>query len=121
MSFKSSKTTRRPLPTATTSRTLFGSAQLTWILPITPWVSQGNEADVFAVAPQHRRADGAGPQRFLVKQIIENGDVVRRQIPNRIDVPANGSEVGASSVQIINAAEFRRLHVLLHLADAGVV
>ena len=108
-SLRSSNTTRRRLPTATTSRTLFGSAQLTWMLPMTSLlIAERREGDVFAVGLQDAGADRRRPQRLLVEQVVEDGDVVRRQVPRGVDVLADRAEVGPRRVQVIRLAELHR-------------
>src|SRR5438552_4160076 len=54
-------------------------------------VAERRERDVVALGAQHARADGRRPSRLLAEQVVEDGDVVRREIPDRVDVVANGS------------------------------
>ena len=49
-------------------------------------IAEGDEGNVFARVSQGARADGAGPLRLFVEQIIEDGNIVRGQIPDGIDV-----------------------------------
>src|SRR5580704_4907138 len=84
-------------------------------------VAEGDEGHIFAHISQRPRADGAGPLRLLVQQVIEDGDIVRGQIPNGVDVRTNGAEVRARGVQVIHASEIGRLDVFTQLLNSGIV
>src|SRR5215468_6381766 len=49
-------------------------------------VAERGERDVVAVGAQHARADGRGPLRLRLQQIVEDRDVVGGQIPHRVHV-----------------------------------
>lgn len=58
-------------------------------------VAEGNKGDILTCVSQGSRANSTGPLRLFVEQIIEDGNIVRGQIPDGVDVRANGAEIGA--------------------------
>src|SRR5580704_1418545 len=72
-------------------------------------VAESDERHILAHIAQCPRTDGADPLRLFVQQVIEDGNVMRGQIPNCVDVRTNGAEVRARGMQVIHAPEIRRL------------
>ncbi len=84
-------------------------------------VAERDEADVLPAVAQDARAHGADPGRGVVEQVVEDRDVVRRQVPERVDVRAERTEVRAARVHVVQVAERAVVHQRLHAADAAVV
>src|SRR5262245_15522743 len=84
-------------------------------------VAERGKSDVVARRLQHPRADRRSPLGLVLEQVIEDSDVVRRQIPDGVDILADRPEVGPCSVKIVDLPELFRRHALLHLPHAGVV
>jgi hypothetical protein len=84
-------------------------------------VAERGKGDVVARRLQHARADRRGPLRLVLEQVIEDGDVVRRQIPDGVDVLPDRSEIRPGGVEVVDLPELIRRHALLHLPHAGVV
>src|SRR5262249_8045147 len=76
-------------------------------------VAERREGDVVAIGAEHARADRGRPLRLLVEQVIEDRDIVRRQVPDGVDVVPDRAEVGSRRVQVVRLAELRGAHVLL--------
>src|SRR5262245_62132663 len=81
-------------------------------------VTERDEADVLANAPENAPADSADPLRFCVEQEVEDRHVVRRQIPDRVYVRANRAEIGPASVEVVDGTESVRTHQRLDLPNA---
>ena len=53
-------------------------------------------------------------QRQFLKQIQENGDIMRGQIPGDIDISLEQTEVESSSCDVLNLANIARINNFLH-------
>ena len=84
-------------------------------------VAKSDEGDILAGISQGARADGARPLRLLVEQIVEDGNVVRGQIPHGIDVWAYGAEVRARGVQVIDTSKIGGFDEFAQLLNSGIV
>src|ERR1700738_1831075 len=82
-------------------------------------VTERNKSNIMTAIPQNLAAYRADPLRHAVQQIVKNGNVVRRQVPERIHIVTDRTEVCSAGVEVINSA-LARLHVLFHLLDAGI-
>src|SRR2546430_6447990 len=49
--------------------------------------------------PENFAAHGTDPLRRSIQQIIKDGDVMRREVPECIDVAADGTKIGPAGVQ----------------------
>src|SRR5438094_2020468 len=82
-------------------------------------VPQGDESDVVAAVAQDLAPHRADPFRRAVEKIVENRDVMWGEIPQRVDVVADGAQVGPARVEIVDPAPVF-LDVLLDLSNARV-
>src|SRR5215831_9105409 len=80
-------------------------------------IAEGDESDVFSAVPQHFGAHGADPVGGRVQQVVEDGDVMRREVPQRIDVVANGAHIRPAGVEIVQLAYFVPLDIFLDFRD----
>ena len=57
----------------------------------------------------------------ITKPILDDADIVRREIPQGIDVGPDSTEVQPLTVDIANLAQLAGVEQLLHIPDRGVV
>lgn len=84
-------------------------------------VVEGEEADILNAGKQHTLAGGGNLDRLRAEQEVEDGDVVAGEVVDRADVLADGAEVGAHGIHVIDAAELAAIKVGLQMQDAGIV
>ena len=81
-------------------------------------IRERDEPHVLPVVVEDLGADGADEIRFAPEQEVEDRDVVRGEVPDRIDVPTDRTEACPARIEVVDVL---LVHVLLHLADACVV
>ncbi len=84
-------------------------------------VLQRDERDVLAIGAEQAAAGRRHPVRRAAEQVVEDGELVGRQIFDDVDVVPDGSEVGARRVDVLDGAEIAAGEPLVQVADAGVV
>src|SRR4051812_26107305 len=84
-------------------------------------VEQMDEYRILASLLEMRNAKGLNANRSLSQQIIENGDVVRGEVPCNVHIFAHEAEMRPRGGQIINATQLTGVDDLFHLSNARVV
>src|SRR4029077_20555756 len=83
------------------------------------WITEGNKSHIVTAISQYLAAHCAYPLRHTVEQVVEDGNVVRGQIPERVHIAADGTEICPPGVEVIDPA-LARLDVLFYLLNAGI-
>src|SRR5690606_13877151 len=84
-------------------------------------IPEDDEPDVLATVAQRSRADRADPKRGGAHEVVEDGDVVRGEVPERIDISPDWPEVGATCVQVVDPTQLSPVDVLFDALHARVV
>src|SRR3954470_23621610 len=84
-------------------------------------VEQMDEHSILASLLEMRNAKGLHANRSLSQQIIENGDVVRGEVPCNIHILADQPKMSPCGCQIINATQLTGVDDLFQLSNAWVV
>ncbi len=66
------------------------------------------------------RPDGAHPQRNLIDEVVEDRDVVRRQVPEGVDVGPKRAQVRPRSIEVVHLPERPAIDQHLDVLDALV-
>src|ERR1700722_8571598 len=82
-------------------------------------IAQRDETNIVAAVSKDLSSDRADPLWGAIKKVIEDRDVVGCEVPESIDVAADGAQVRPARVQIIDPAG-AVLDVLFYLADASI-
>src|SRR5205809_2518582 len=82
-------------------------------------IAERDKTYVVPAIPENFAAHGTDPLRRSIQQIIKDGDVMRREVPECIDVAADGTKIGPAGVQVVDPAGVL-LHIFFYFADAGI-
>src|SRR5262245_31630671 len=82
--------------------------------------------DVLDAVADVAGATGTDAYRWFLDEMVQDGDVVRCQIPEHVDIALDEAEVDAHRIEVVQLAQVAARNDLLHLAyrtgiDEGVV
>jgi hypothetical protein len=83
-------------------------------------IVQGQVGDIHQPARCVRRAGGRHGARALGDEIVDDGEVVRREIPEHVGVALEEPEIDAHRVEVVQLAELAAVDDRLHPAHGPV-
>jgi hypothetical protein len=84
-------------------------------------VSEGDEPDIVARILQDSRADRTHPLWCRGEKVVEDRDVVRREVPDCVHVVPNGPETRPSRVEVVGVSDRAVRDELADRSDPTVV
>jgi hypothetical protein len=82
-------------------------------------IAERDETQVLTTIAQDLAAYSAHPFRDAAQQVVEDGNIVRSEVPDRVHIAANRTQVGSAGVDIIDSP-LTGLVILLNLSNACV-
>src|SRR6266404_5941227 len=76
-------------------------------------------ADIFRVRRGVAGANGGQTLRLPADQVIDDGKIMRRQVPEHVDVSLEQTQVDPDAVDVVDPAQLSRIDERFDLANGG--